>query len=247
MTDLNPNRVTTGKAGAGRYDFKRNTEAEIDLVDEDSQVVLPLSRQYGPDTDIRLRAAALNDEILEDFKKNPTVDNHLELLRANADIISEVVKARKKAFGGSSRIDQDYPIPGYKNILDHMDAEYKNGKGMPEEVGGVRVRRIEGDSDRTFDIMPDKEPALGKSVGALSLLHKATETLSSKRDYTLQQYLRDHMLKAERKGYAADVTFRNDADGNLQINYLVIDSIQSRRSDFVENHGGSKPISDGWL
>jgi hypothetical protein len=31
MADINPNRVNIGKAGAGRYDFKRNTEASIDL------------------------------------------------------------------------------------------------------------------------------------------------------------------------------------------------------------------------
>jgi hypothetical protein len=36
MTDLNPNRVATGKAGAGRFDHKYNTEAEVDLVDPDS-------------------------------------------------------------------------------------------------------------------------------------------------------------------------------------------------------------------
>lgn len=34
MTDVNPNRITAGKSGAGRFDFKRNTEAEIDLVDD---------------------------------------------------------------------------------------------------------------------------------------------------------------------------------------------------------------------
>lgn len=36
MTDLNPNRVLPGKAGAGRFDHKYNTESEIDLIDPDS-------------------------------------------------------------------------------------------------------------------------------------------------------------------------------------------------------------------
>lgn len=35
--DLNPNRVSAGKSGGGRYDFKRNSEAEIDLFDFDNE------------------------------------------------------------------------------------------------------------------------------------------------------------------------------------------------------------------
>lgn len=36
MTDLNPNRVMAGRAGAGRFDHKYNSESDIDLIDPDS-------------------------------------------------------------------------------------------------------------------------------------------------------------------------------------------------------------------
>lgn len=34
MSDYNPNRVNAGKAGAGQFDFKRNTEADLDLAED---------------------------------------------------------------------------------------------------------------------------------------------------------------------------------------------------------------------
>lgn len=43
MATLSPNRVLIGKSGAGRYDFKHNTEAEIDLVDADFDVDIACS------------------------------------------------------------------------------------------------------------------------------------------------------------------------------------------------------------
>lgn len=50
MTDITPNRVNAGKAGAGRFDFKRNSEADIDLVDDESMTVASAST-YSFETD----------------------------------------------------------------------------------------------------------------------------------------------------------------------------------------------------
>jgi hypothetical protein len=50
MTDITPNRVNAGKAGAGRFDFKRNSEADIDLVDDESMTVTS-APDYSFETD----------------------------------------------------------------------------------------------------------------------------------------------------------------------------------------------------
>lgn len=60
MSDFVPNRVTSGKSGAGRFDFKRNSEAEIDLVDEPGTAVLNDDLDFGDDDTSR---AYLNPDI----------------------------------------------------------------------------------------------------------------------------------------------------------------------------------------
>jgi hypothetical protein len=48
MANWTPNRVATGKAGAGRYDFKHNSEANLDLIDYESAVDDLISQVGAP-------------------------------------------------------------------------------------------------------------------------------------------------------------------------------------------------------
>lgn len=67
------NRVTAGKRGAGRYDFKHNTESDIDLVDEEPSVYDVITANREPvslitaDHDDCLSDSQINDALRGDW------------------------------------------------------------------------------------------------------------------------------------------------------------------------------------
>lgn len=92
MTDFTPNRVTSGKSGAGRFDFKRNSEAEIDLVDDasESQSAAP-SKGEIIKAQMNTLVAAQPDDVLSESldtlraKKNKTEADYSALSALNLE------------------------------------------------------------------------------------------------------------------------------------------------------------------
>lgn len=247
MPDVNPNRVLAGRRGAGQFTHKVNNEQDVDLVDDEIANV-SVSPERDTTVDILVRSESLNNEIMDEIRKNPSVDRHIELLRENMDTIGEVMERRQKA-GGTSQADDRYPIPGYKNVIDHMNQQYKDeATKKPYDIGGVRVRIVSDDEDQTVEVTPDKFPGQGMDVDVSRLVRKASQTLRPDRDYNMDRRLQDVMRSAGRNHRAAQVGFAvNKATGKREVNYIVVETIPSRQSEFINDHGGAKPIADGWL
>lgn len=69
-----PNRVTAGKSGAGRFDFKQNSEAEIDLVDDGIDNMEFGDGVYGDYPRNYEKLADLESDYMRDVEADPTIE-----------------------------------------------------------------------------------------------------------------------------------------------------------------------------
>lgn len=103
MPNSMPNRVAIGKSGAGRYDFKRNTEATIDLEDADAYV----NEDYQCEN-----MHVLVKDYMDDIEANPSVEG---MRSASRKYRSEIYRLEAELKAGEIGIDS-YPDPESWNL-----------------------------------------------------------------------------------------------------------------------------------
>lgn len=235
MSSVNPNRVSAGKSGAGRYDFKHNTEAEIDLVDEDLNT--STRKQHYVELETRAREADLSSRT--EMRKNPTLDTFRMQFEKHHDTIVEVLKHGSKSYGD----DLVVPVKDFHHMI---DLRLKSENPVPKELGGVRIEVLFKGEVQTIVIY--EEPAEGKKIDTKRLVDLADKRLSklshSKTDATA--FMRA-FKQAEDGDAGCWAEFELGKNDKARLSYVEVVYLPSRRSDFIENHGGSAPVADGWL
>jgi hypothetical protein len=156
MNDRNPNRVNSGKAGAGRYDFKRNSEAEIDLVDaEVLEVPKPRLNSFGL---TMLKVAAENYQNIG----APVPDDLADTIRQAEEDIARYEAARKAREGTESI--QPEPVP---------EAEPEVVHDLSTDEG--RSQAVKAEEDKMNDLLQksnDAKAAVNKADANIRDLRK---------------------------------------------------------------------------
>jgi hypothetical protein len=117
MNNMNPNRVNAGKAGAGQFDFKCNSEADIELVDMEFGDGVYGDYPHNYDTVMELESA-----YMEDIEADPTHDGLMAAIRKYR---REAVRFELELKSGDANRD-NYPDKEWFNLPEN------HGMGMDE-------------------------------------------------------------------------------------------------------------------
>lgn len=104
MGSYKPNRVMAGKRGAGRFDFKRNAESDIELYNE---------HEY--------RCESMHElviDYMDDIEANPTIEG---VCAASKKYRSEAVRFEEALKDGTAGLES-YPDPDSWDLEDRNDA-----------------------------------------------------------------------------------------------------------------------------
>lgn len=166
MPDFIPNRVATGKSGAGRYDFKINTEADIDIFDDEmstevEEPFLPVVRVgEGRVSDSRSYLRAI--DAIERAKSPETIGLALRgLLRDRGEVLGfcgpdldldktrEVAKTVADLFTKYPTVTADVKIgecsPG--SAAEARGYQYKGERGYFKKIMVINQKKVETDSN----------------------------------------------------------------------------------------------------
>lgn len=232
MPDSSPNRIKTGKSGAGQFTYKVNSEQDIDLSDD----VQMTPKQRYQELEQRAREADLSSRA--EIRKNPTFETFREQVEKHNDIIVEVLKNDSKAYGD----DLVVPVKDFHHMI---DLKLKSENPVPKELGGVRVNFFTKGEQRTIEI--NEEPATGRKISVARLNELAARQFEKLPHSKNDAFVFDSAKKQAEEGNAgcwAEYKLHKD---KVQLSYAEVIYLPSRRSDFVENHGGETAIADGWL
>lgn len=249
MSNFNPNRINAGKSGAGQFTHKVNSEADIDLSDElpeqpstDASVVparIPGEEAWEYKNRLYEAAKASSLDFDNMVESNPTIEGYKEALSKHSDMINWTSN------GELLSIDEEFEVVG--NSKYHLRSKFSEGKKRPKEIGGIRVRMVSGDKDKTVEFRVEAEP--GRDADVDELREMVAKKLRIKRDWRSTAVLDSATTFAlGEEGASTETSLEyNHSTEALELRHFEVEYLPSRRSEFIEEHEGSAPISDGWL
>lgn len=232
MPEANPNRVKSGKRGAGRYDFKVNSEASIDLVDEEPQES-PKQRYE----DLLHRAKEADFASREVMRKNPTFESYREQFEEHAAIITEALKYDSRTYGD----DLVIPVKEFRHMI---DVRLKSENPRPNDVGRIKVNIFSKGEQRSIEVHAETKPWEETDLG--QLYEQVTSKLSLNRDESRVLDSTRKMMADDGAACWSEFRLNKEKTGTDMI-YAEIVYLPSLRSEFIEEHGGYAPVADGWL
>lgn len=127
MSDFVPNRVMSGKIGAGRYDFKHNTEASIELEEAESS-------EYHCES-----MHELVRDYMSDIEGNPTIDG---IRAASKKYRSEAIRFEESLMTGAAGTDS-YPDPDSWDLSDDLsDSREASSEGFCLSATVLELRGV---------------------------------------------------------------------------------------------------------
>jgi hypothetical protein len=236
MTNFNPSRVAAGKSTGGQFAAKVNREQDIDLIEDDAPMT---HKERYKDLASRCTAADLASR--DAMRRNPTFETFREQFEKNKPLIIETLKYDSRTYGDG------LVVPG--RDFQHM-IHRRMGKEhpLPKEIGGIKVNLFVNGKRRSTEVFMESPP--GDEVDLNELSGLAAEKLKLKDDSPVRSLIEDAHSAAQEDeaGAGCKALFSLNANkDDVSLKYAEIIYLPTRRSDFIENHGGSTPVADGWL
>lgn len=229
---MNNNRVLSGRKG-GQYTYKVHSEQELDLIDDETLT----PKQYYLDLETRSREA--DRSFRQAMRKAPTFDTFREQFEENKDVIREVLSYEGRAYG------DDLSVPGLD--FQHMiDVRLQAENPPPKEMGGLSAGIFHEGEYRSTSAYSDYES--DDEANPDELHDRAMKNLGIKLDKRRKLLIEKARQTASNKGAGCAAAFKLSVDKKtVELEYVEVIHLSSRRSDFVENHHGDTAIAEGWL
>jgi hypothetical protein len=236
MTNFNPSRVAAGKSTGGQFAAKVNREQDIDLIEDDAPMT---HKERYKDLASRCTAADLASR--DAMRRNPTFETFREQFEKNKPLIIETLKYDSRTYGDGLVV----PCRDFQHMIHRrMGKEHP----LPKEIGGIKVNLFVNGKRRSTEVFMESPRAM-RLISMNSVVSPSRE-LKLKDDSPVRSLIEDAHSAAQEDeaGAGCKALFSLNANkDDVSLKYAEIIYLPTRRSDFIENHGGSTPVADGWL